>query len=88
MTGPLFTPAELRALADAPVTSRPFYVDECRRAIRWAADVIQAADSVILENARAKEKLSVARSVIDVQKAVIDVLGEHDKSALLLSPKN
>lgn len=50
MSGPLFTPAQLRELAEAELSvTRPFLMDEFRRAIRWAANVIEAADVVIRE---------------------------------------
>lgn len=46
----LYTPKSLRELADArPSLLRPYLMDEYRKALRWAADVIEAADAVIEE---------------------------------------
>lgn len=47
----LYTPQTLRELADAvPSPFRPFLMDEYRKALRWSANVIEAADAAIEEN--------------------------------------
>ena len=44
------TPELLRAHAAKPET--PFWIDEARQLLRWAADVIEAADRIVNEQSR------------------------------------
>lgn len=53
LSKPLFTPAELRTLAQ---DSGPEYTGRSRRALRWCADVLEAADAVV-QAARRDEAL-------------------------------
>lgn len=54
MSDPIYTPKSLRDLADAEQTPfRLHLMDEYRKALRWSANVIEAANEVIEENRRA-----------------------------------
>lgn len=47
----IYTPKSLRELADAEGSPfRPHLMNEYRKALRWAANVIEAADQVIEES--------------------------------------
>lgn len=47
----IYTPQSLRELADeVPSPFKPHLMDEYRKALRWSANVIEAADAVIEEN--------------------------------------
>lgn len=59
----LYTPAELRKLADLQASEfRPFLMNEYRRALRWSANVIEAADKVIEEKLAAAQLDHIARA--------------------------
>lgn len=53
MSEPIFTPEALRNLAK---DNGPEYAGRSRRALRWCADVIEAADAVVQESAEVRKQ--------------------------------
>lgn len=53
LSEPIFTPEALRNLAK---DNGPEYAGRSRRALRWCADVIEAADAVVQESAEVRKQ--------------------------------
>jgi len=70
MSEPLFKPESLRNLAK---DNGPEYAGRSRRALRWCADVIEAADAVVQEsNQVRKDDESLIRQVLEHLEVVND----------------
>lgn len=70
LSEPLFKPESLRNLAK---DNGPEYAGRSRRALRWCADVIEAADAVVQEsNQVRKDDEALIRQMLEALTAPVD----------------
>ena len=76
LSEPLFKPESLRNLAK---DNGPEYAGRSRRALRWCADVIEAADAVVQESAEVrKDDESLIRQMLEALEQSNATLWEED----------